>query len=76
MTVRDVFGLIVRLGGVGLVVMGIFNILGGLVAALGAPMQGSYPLRDVFVGALIWLIVGIALIGLAGQITRLVYGKG
>jgi hypothetical protein len=52
------------------------GILGGLVAALGMPMQGTYPLRDVFVGALIWLIVGIALIGLAGQITRLVYGKG
>lgn len=75
MTVRDVFGLIVRLAGLGLIVMGIFNSLGGLLVAVGLPMQGSYPLRDVVAGALLWFVVGIALIGLAEQITKLAYGK-
>ena len=75
MKVCEIFGLMIRIGGLGLMVMGVFNLLGVLLVLVGVPFEGNYKVWDVIAGASVWLSVGAALIGFAGPITRMVYGR-
>jgi hypothetical protein len=77
MTARDVFGLVLRIAGLGLVVVGISGGAFVLLALVGLARRtpGDDPLISV-VGAFYWFLIGLVLLARAEWIVRAIYGSG
>lgn len=72
-TMRDIYGLAVRLGGLVCWVFALFALIHVLALAIGVPLPSKYPLKvDVLIG-LGWLITGLVLTFAADPITALAY---
>ena len=74
MTSRDVFALIVRVAGLGLVVCAIFDLFHVGFAEMG--LLDSTTVGRALLGAFDYGVVGLALLVGARPITRWVYGEG
>ena len=76
MTVKDVFGLIVRLAGLVFIICALFDLSFLLKVWLGLPLPAGHLPSDVFIATGLYSIVGVVLLACANLITRLVYGRG
>jgi hypothetical protein len=75
MTVKDLFGLAVRIAGVVFVVFGLFDLVDVFVKLMGLPMPSRYPAATDAVAAIIFFIFGAIFILGADLITRLIYRR-
>jgi hypothetical protein len=74
MSVKDLFGLAVRLGGLYMILLGYFVLFHLAAAPFGYPNQ-HYTTAIEVVGALGWLVPGSALLLGAKPITNLAYWR-
>ena len=74
MWARDLFGLIVRVTGVGFVIFSVFDLFYAAAALIGLPLQ-SYGGRIDLAAAALWLAMGVIFISRAEWITRIAYGR-
>jgi len=73
MTVREIFGLVVRLTGLGFAVMAFFDALHVVLHLLGADSQSSYSTGNVALATVSYGLAGLGLLFGADRITALVY---
>jgi hypothetical protein len=77
MSAKDVFGLILRLTGMGFVIFGILDAM-GVVATLSGFQTGygsRYPVETMALAMAMYLATGLFLLVAAKPITNLVYGR-
>ena len=74
MQAPDLFGVFVRVGGLGMIVVMGFDLFHVLLRLLGISYQETPPMAALLVGAGGWLFFGIALLGGADKIVRIAYG--
>jgi hypothetical protein len=74
MTARDLFGVLVRFGGLTLIVFGFVDLVDAAVRVAGAPVPSRHSVAEVLVVAGIWLLSGIVVFLAAGALTRIAYG--
>jgi hypothetical protein len=75
MTAKDVFSLLMRLGGVLTWTLMLFNLIRVAYALLHAPYPDRYGLAPDALGALAYLVVGVALFVGATPLAALAYGR-
>jgi hypothetical protein len=75
MTVKDIFGLIVRIAGMTFIVFGLFDLVRVVATLVGLPMQSRYSVQVDATAAVFYFIFGVAFLVSAKLITRLVYGR-
>ncbi len=75
MTVRDVFGLIVRLVGLAFIVCGLMDLAHVVSVLIGLPTQSNYPQSVTLAAAGFFFVLGAIFFAFANLITRLVYGR-
>ena len=75
MTARDIFGLIVRVIGLGLIVFGVFYLFPVATILLGLPFPSRFSASANALAAAFFLILGAIFILGAKPITRVVYGR-
>jgi hypothetical protein len=75
-TVRDIFGLIVRVGGLICIIFGFFDIFHVVATLAGLPLPQRYTASADAVGAVFYFITGSVLLFGANLITRLAYWRG
>lgn len=75
MTVRDIFGLIVRVTGLGFVLVGLVDLGHLLVVVAGLPLASSYAPSVTLAAAAFWGVLGVGLLCGANLLTRLIYGR-
>jgi hypothetical protein len=73
MTVREIFGLVVRLTGLGFAVMAFFDALHVVLHLLGADPQSSYGVGSLALATVSYALVGLGLLFGADRVTALVY---
>jgi len=73
MTVREIFGLVVRVTGLGLTVMAFFDALHVVLHLLGADPQSSYGVGPLALATLSYTLAGLGLLFGADRVTALVY---
>jgi hypothetical protein len=75
MPLKDIFGLIVRVGGLTCVVFAFFDLLHVIADITGLPLAHHYPAAADVVAAAFYLIPGLVLLMAAKPITRLAYWR-
>ncbi len=73
MTVREIFGLVVRLTGLGFAVMAFFDALHVVLHLLGADPQSSYSVGSLALATVSYALVGLGLLFGADRVAALVY---
>jgi hypothetical protein len=73
MTIRDIFGLVVRLTGLGFAVMAFFDALHFVLHLLGADAQSSYSIGNIAIATVWYGLAGLGLLFGADRITALAY---
>jgi hypothetical protein len=73
MTIRDIFGLIVRLTGLGFAVMAFLDAVHVVLHLLGADPQSSYGAGPLALATVSYGLAGFALLFGADRITALAY---
>ena len=75
MSVRNVFGLIVRVMGLALVLFGLLDLASLPLHLMGLSARPDVKAPQLAAAAVTYLVTGVAVICLANLITRLVYGR-
>jgi len=75
MTVKDIFGLIVRTMGLVMILFGLFDLAYVAAKLLGLPLPSRYPVSVDAISSAFYFIIGIAVILSATLITNLIYGR-
>ena len=76
MTQREVFKLVVRLMGVGLVIAGMLDLFAIVLWMVHLPTRPGYTPLQVIAAAAVYLITGVIVILASNLFTRLIYGRG
>ena len=77
MWAKDVFGLVIRLAGMGFVVFGILDAFGvvGTLCGLKNGYGSSYPVETMAFAMVMYLGTGVLLLAAAKPVTNLMYGR-
>jgi hypothetical protein len=73
MSPRDVYGLAARIGGLVFWIFAAFDLVHALASYLHVPLPGKYSVVTDVLGAIAWIVIGIALTLGADGLTRLAY---
>jgi hypothetical protein len=75
MSPRDVYGLAARIGGLVFWIFAAFDLVHALASYLDMPLPAKYSVSTDVLGAVAWIVLGVALTLGADGLTRLVYRK-
>lgn len=73
MAPRDLLGVFVRLAGLGLLLIGIFDFYYVVVKTLGLPTASTLPVSRDILGTITYSVLGLCIIACARMIVRLAY---
>jgi hypothetical protein len=73
MTPRDLLGVFVRLAGLGMLLIGIFDFYYVVVKTLGLPTASTLPVSRSILGAITYSVLGLCIIACARLIVRFAY---
>ena len=75
MTARDVFGIIVRATGFGLVVLSLFDFAGAALRMMQLSGYSDAPMDSILIAGISYLLLGTVIFFAAELIVRLAYGR-
>ena len=71
---RQIFGALVRFGGLALLLMSVFDAVHIVLKLLGVDYTSRYPIAADVYGAILYLVLGAAILLGARALERLAYG--